>query len=93
MPRERGDSYDEIVAESVRGERQTGADSIPTIERVYETNSAGNYCCPFPGCEFVRNDAVAMWRHVHGPAHHGPSYRRVDSAGNSVVILPRERKQ
>lgn len=46
-------------------EQQTGYDSIPTIERVYERTPAGAFCCPWPRCGVVRRDSVAMWRHVH----------------------------
>lgn len=63
------DGRAELVEESLRLERLTGGDSIPTIERVYERTDRGAYRCVYPGCPFVRMSAVAMWRHVHGPAH------------------------
>ena len=57
---------------SVKYEQETGKDSIPTIERVYmRTERGGGIICIFPGCNFVRKDAEAMWRHVHASKKHG----------------------
>ncbi len=56
---------------SLKWEKQTGYDSIPTIERVYERTAKGAYVCVWPACRFARHDAVALWRHVH--TAHGPS--------------------
>lgn len=50
-------------------ERATGADSIDTIERVYNRTDGGAYECCFPGCSFTRKDPEAMWRHIHGGSH------------------------
>jgi hypothetical protein len=61
----------DVVDRSLAQERETGLDSIPTIERVYPRSSLGAYMCVYPGCQFRRYDAVAMWHHVHGPAHRG----------------------
>ncbi len=55
----------EIREISIAWERQTGADSIPTIERIYGRTDKGAYECVWPECEFKRRDPVAMWRHVH----------------------------
>jgi hypothetical protein len=44
----------------------TAHDSIATVERVYDRTPSGAFQCPFPDCDFVRRDAEAMWRHVHG---------------------------
>lgn len=57
------------IRESLRLERETGADSIPPIERVYPQAASGAYLCVWPGCKFARRDPAAMWRHVHGPSH------------------------
>ena len=54
-------------------ERETGRDSIRTIEQKYEQGGPyvlGPYLCPWPGCKFKRYEARAMWIHVHvGPKH------------------------
>ena len=50
---------------SLAWEQETGYDSIPTIERVYEWSDTGVCSCVVPGCTFRRRDAEAMWRHVH----------------------------
>ena len=55
---------------SLAWEEQTGYDSIPTIERVYERTGRGRtdsgaYKCVWPKCGFARRDSVALWRHVH----------------------------
>lgn len=58
-------------------EGSSGADSIPTIERVYSQTDSGAYECVYPGCGFVRKDSHAMWRHVHS-AHGEPSLPPAD---------------
>jgi hypothetical protein len=57
---------------SVRLEEQTGFDSIPTIERVYERFGPGDrsIACVWPNCDHTRRDGKAMWKHVH--FHHNP---------------------
>lgn len=45
-------------------EQATGADSIPTIETHYVTDT-GSFRCVWPGCKFTRYDSYDMWRHVH----------------------------
>ena len=59
----------DLIERSLHEERETGADSIPTIERVYERTATGAYRCVYPGCAIVRRSPAAMWRHVHGSAH------------------------
>ena len=61
----------DLRALSLEWEKQTGNDSIATIERVYGRTRNGAYLCVWPKCSFARKDAVAMWRHVH--TAHGPS--------------------
>lgn len=61
---------------SVRLERDTGYDSIPTIERLYyDPDDEGRYLCPFPRCPTVRKSAESMWRHVHFTRKHKLSFR------------------
>lgn len=60
-----GDDRARIVEQSLEWERQTGADSIPTIERVYEQNTRGAYRCVWLKCNYTDHDAAVMWRHVH----------------------------
>jgi hypothetical protein len=67
--------YSELRDLSVLLERETGFDSIPTIERMYEADS-GAYECVFPDCRISRRKAEAMWRHVHFSAAHGLSFGR-----------------
>lgn len=67
---------------SVSLEQQTGFDSIPTIERVYEESDGGAYLCVFPGCGFKRKDATAMWLHVH----FGPHGRPFGPAGPDLLL-------
>jgi hypothetical protein len=61
-------------------EAVTGADSIPTIERIYRRNGPEDgsrpsvYECVFPDCTAVRRDPIAMWRHVHFSRKHGLSF-------------------
>ena len=72
---------DAIRQLSIRREVETGADSIPTIERVYErtgdvayppSERRGAICCCFPGCSFHSLSAEKVWRHVHfSPRKHG----------------------
>ena len=59
---------------SIRLERETGFDSIPTIERMYDDD--GVYRCVFPDCHVTRREAAVMWRHVHFGARHGLSFGR-----------------
>lgn len=49
---------------SLRLEKATGYDSIPTIVEHYSTDT-GSFRCVWPGCKFTRNDPYDMWRHVH----------------------------
>jgi hypothetical protein len=65
----------DLVALSVRLEEQTGYDSIPTIERVYDRYPNGSYACCWPDCGRRTREAVAMWRHVHFQSH-GLSFDR-----------------
>lgn len=61
---------EEIRAHSLAEEERTGADSVDTIERMYDRTYGGAIWCVFPDCEFARRDPIAMWRHVHfGPKH------------------------
>lgn len=60
----------DVRERSKRLEEETGADSIETIEHVYDRGPSGAIRCVYPGCKFHRFDAVAMWRHVHDPAVH-----------------------
>jgi hypothetical protein len=62
----------DIEAGSLAWEAATGADSIATIERVYDRTSAGAWVCIYPDCSLARHDAAALWRHVHS-AHGEPS--------------------
>ena len=55
-------------------EARTGADSIATIERVYDRSESGAYRCVFPGCRFIRRDPVNMWYHLHFGQAHGLSF-------------------
>jgi hypothetical protein len=60
---------------SLKLERETGFDSIPTIEEMYEQvdentqeyykDDIGALICPTPQCDSTRHTAEAMWRHVH----------------------------
>lgn len=69
---------------SLRLERETGADSILTIELIYECTAdafyppperRGAYLCCFPDCSFRSMSAEKMWRHVHfSPRKHGLSF-------------------
>lgn len=68
-------SPDELRALSVKLEDETMYDSIPTIERIYQTTDSGAYECPWPTCVVVRRDPVVMWRHVHFGMH-GKSFGR-----------------
>lgn len=54
-----------VEAMSKCWEAETGADSIPTIRRVYDRTAQGAIVCIWPGCTFARHDAVLIWRHVH----------------------------
>jgi hypothetical protein len=56
----------DVEAISLAWEAATGADSISTIESVYERTESGAYVCIQPGCEAQEHSAEAMWRHVHG---------------------------
>ena len=55
-------------------ERWTGADSIETIERVYNRNDRGSFECCFPDCGVVRRAAETMWMHVHFSPKHGQTF-------------------
>lgn len=60
---------------SLRLERETGFDSIPTIERIYEDpDRKGRFLCSFPDCKYKTLDPEQMWRHVHFGAKHGMSF-------------------
>lgn len=51
---------------SLAWEASTGADSIATIERVYDRHAdSGAYRCCWPECSFSRRDPEVLWRHVH----------------------------
>lgn len=54
-----------LIKISLDWEEQTGYDSIPTIERVYDRTTRGGYMCVYPKCSFARLDSIAVWRHVH----------------------------
>lgn len=56
---------DDVVALSLEWEAETGYDSIPTIERVYDRAPSGAYVCVWPGCSYSRHYSGSMWRHVH----------------------------
>lgn len=60
---------DQLRVLSMRLEKKTGADSIPTVERVYP-NENGIYECVWPYCGYRRHDAAAMWKHVHFSKKH-----------------------
>ncbi len=55
----------DVEATSLAWEAETGCDSIPTIERVYERTSTGAYTCILPGCDVARHSSELLWRHVH----------------------------
>jgi hypothetical protein len=40
-------------------EVETGRDSIPTIERLYDGK------CPWPDCGYRARNAEQMWKHLH----------------------------
>jgi hypothetical protein len=68
----------DVRERSLRLERETGADSIATIERVYERRPSGAIECVWPRCEYARHDPVALWRHVHDlRAHPGVHVRSI----------------
>jgi hypothetical protein len=56
---------EQLIAISLAWEKQTGNDSIPTVERIYDRSDSGAIKCVYPGCSFTRRDAVLVWRHVH----------------------------
>jgi hypothetical protein len=60
-----------VEEQSLRIERETGLDSIATIERVYGRTDSGAYECPWPSCSTVRHDPVKMWDHISksAPGH------------------------
>ena len=58
--------------ESLRIERETGLDSIDTIERVYSQTESGAYRCCWPNCKIVRRDPVKLWHHISKSA---PNHR------------------
>jgi len=68
--------YETRIELSVRLERETGADSIPTIARMYgdPDSRRGTLACVFPGCRFRTLDPERMWRHVHFNRRHGYSF-------------------
>lgn len=55
----------DIKAVSVAWEFETGFDSIPTIERLYDRRPSGAIECIFPGCTFARREPEKVWRHAH----------------------------
>jgi 8-oxo-dGTP pyrophosphatase MutT (NUDIX family) len=63
-----GDEWD-LEWLSLELEEETGFDSIPTIERVYDRSDRGSIFCPYPGCRYSRRDPVAIWWHVHFGFH------------------------
>jgi len=63
-------SGNHIRERSLRLEKETGADSIATIERVYDRRDNGVIECIWPGCKFARKDPVAVWQHVHNVKVH-----------------------
>jgi hypothetical protein len=56
---------------SLAWERETGADSIATIERLYERTPSGGITCVYPGRVYTRRDPEEMWLHVHFSPKHG----------------------
>lgn len=72
----RGHSAIATRERSLAWEMRTGADSIPTIERVYDQTPSGAYVCIWPGCSFARRNAAALWHHVHSA--HGDSLPPAD---------------
>lgn len=58
-------------------EQATGADSIPTIQSHYATDT-GSFRCVWPGCKFTRHDPYDMWRHVHFGHPGAETYARPD---------------
>lgn len=55
-------------------ERDTGLDSIATIERVYPDDEGETCVCVYPECGYRRRDPVEMWWHVHfSDKHYKPS--------------------
>ncbi len=71
---------DQLRELSLRLEKETGFDSIQSIERVYDQTERGAYTCCFPGCGLSRRDAAEMWRHVHFSPIHGLSFGVTDPA-------------
>lgn len=67
-----GLSRGELELLSLDLEHETGYDSIPTIERVYDHGIHAFECC-WPDCSVRRLDAAAMWEHVHF-GKHGKSF-------------------
>lgn len=55
---------------SLKLEKETGYDSIPTIEENYERDQFARIECCFPWCGATRRTAEAMWRHVHFSEEH-----------------------
>lgn len=68
---------DQLRLLSVRIERETGFDSIPTIEQHYSDDD-GYFACVFPGCRRRTRTSARMWRHVHWEHNdeHGQALRR-----------------
>lgn len=53
-------------------ERETGYDSIPTIETHYQDyDRPGRYVCCFPDCGTRTRTAERMWLHIHFAVKHG----------------------
>lgn len=50
---------------SIAWEYATAADSISTIERLYDRSAAGAYICCWPDCRFARRNSASLWRHIH----------------------------
>lgn len=55
----------DVIAASLKQERRTGHDSIPTIVRVYDQDERGRYCCCYPDCPEAFYSPMALWWHVH----------------------------
>ena len=60
---------------SLRFEKDTGSDSIKTIEEKYSQTENGTYRCCWPGCQFTRRNPESMWRHIHFSKTHREDLR------------------
>jgi hypothetical protein len=81
-----GLNWEAIERYSVEIERAEGWDSLHTMRTNYPTHpDTGTGTCPFPRCDFRRNDPTKMFAHVHfGP--HGKSYGMTLTEFNKAAV-------